>query len=504
MLLRLLLPILLTFAPGLDDEVLKEFKRYFKKYKDSPTRVEAILALEDTTDAGIPKALLPILKDPDGSVRRAAIRVLGKLKAEPQVTELLGALATESKPELKSGLLQAVELGTYSGAIPLVKPLLLDKEWEVRRDAISAWVALGPESAAEALLPLCEDAEVSVRCAAFDALAKLQAPGVLAPALGQLNADAWQLRASVIHALGEVRHRDSIGPLIQRMQVEQGRLIVDLGEALEKVTGRAFGPNLADWTRFWDRFEDRFEIPTEQELMQARAARAKSKAQYNPGDASTTAFGGVESPSRSILFVIDVSGSMEQEIADRERYEGGAYDDLSRMGIVKTELIRTVQGLEPFVKFNIISFATKVKPWKDDLVKANPLNKSSAESFVEKLVAIGGNSKTRLAGAGFTGSANMAAGKTNTYAAMLHALGVSGEKRRKLSHDGEVDTIFFLSDGRPSTGKYIEVSDILREIKRENELRRIVIHTLGIGDFEKGFMKQLAADNQGIFVDLGK
>ena len=37
-------------APALagDDEIVKEFKRYFKKYKDTPTRVEAVLALEGT------------------------------------------------------------------------------------------------------------------------------------------------------------------------------------------------------------------------------------------------------------------------------------------------------------------------------------------------------------------------------------------------------------------------------------------------------------------------
>lgn len=502
--LRLLLLCLLTLSPALDDGVLKEFKRYFKKYKDSATRVEAILALEDTEDPGVPKVLIPILKDADGEVQRAAIRVLGTLHAEPQVAAFLGLLQKESKPELKSGMLRAVTLGAYPSAAPLLPPLLADSDWRVRRDAIAALLRVSPEQAAAALLPLCSDAETVVRCAAFDGLGELRAKEVLVPAWAQLNADEWQLRASVIGALARVRHRDSIGPLIERMGMEEGRLRVDVGRALEEITGKVYGRKLGEWKRFWDRYSSRFQIPTDEELAKTREARAKARAQYAAQGERSTSFGGVDTPSRSILFVIDVSGSMEQEISERERYEGGGYDDFSRMGIVKTELIRTIQNLEPYVKFNVISFATKVKPWKKDLVKANPLNKSSAESFVSRLVAIGGNSKTRLAGAGFTGTANMAAGKTNTFGALMYALGVPTGKRKKAAYDGEVDTIFFLSDGRPSTGKYIEISDILREVKRENEFRKIVIHTLGIGDFEKSFMKQLAIDHGGIFVDLGK
>jgi hypothetical protein len=42
------------------------------------------------------------------------------------------------------------------------------------------------------------------------------------------------------------------------------------------------------------------------------------------------------------------------------------------------------------------------------------------------------------------------------------------------------------------------------EIKTANELRKIVIHTIAIGEFQKDFMKRLAEDNGGVFVDLGR
>jgi hypothetical protein len=68
----------------------------------------------------------------------------------------------------------------------------------------------------------------------------------------------------------------------------------------------------------------------------------------------------------------------------------------------------------------------------------------------------------------------------------------------------EVDTVFFLSDGRPSWGKHIDTEDILREVRAVNELRKVVIHTIAIGEFHKAFMKRLAVENGGVFVDLGR
>ena len=67
-----------------------------------------------------------------------------------------------------------------------------------------------------------------------------------------------------------------------------------------------------------------------------------------------------------------------------------------------------------------------------------------------------------------------------------------------------VDTIFFLSDGRPTVGDLIDPADILAEVRAANDLRKVVIHTLAIGEFQRGFMVDMAKENGGIFVDLGR
>ena len=175
------------------------------------------------------------------------------------------------------------------------------------------------------------------------------------------------------------------------------------------------------------------------------------------------------------------------------------------MDIVKTELTSTIESLEPHVNFGIIAFATDMKRWKKKLVPANVINRESALDFVKRLEPLGGNSKSDLAQAGLGISADLSAGKTNTYGALSLALGIDdGGRRSKKDYLGEVDTIFFLSDGRPTHGKYIEPKEIGERITEANLLRKIVLHTIAIGNFDKQFMKGLAGKNGGVFVDLGK
>lgn len=501
-----------------DVEVVKEFRKYFKKYKDTPTRVEAVLALETNESPLVVEALVEIVDGAEPDVQRAAVRVLSKFQTRPPVDALLAELESNKRESVRLVLLEATAAGAYGGSAPIVATLLTDKSWTVRRaavDALSRAAAAPPpateEGAAPApaeavdvparILPLCADPEPAVRCAALDALALLKSPAVVEPARAALVDPVWQVRASAVAALGVVRRRESIEPLLERMAVEEGRLVADIGRALEEITGRGFGQRLESWQQFWATFRDRFQIPSDEELAKLREAQAKSREKYSPPGA--VSYHGIESPSRRILFVIDVSGSMESEVVEKERFASGGYPSMLRIDIVKTELLRTIENLEAYVEFNVLAFATEVKSWKKTLVPANVLSKSAALEWVGRLESIGGSSKEELARAGLVGSANLEAGKTNTYAALMAALGVEpGAKRDEYSV--AVDTIFFLSDGRPSHGDYVDTKDILREVRTANSVRKVVIHTIALGEFEKDFMRELAAENGGVFVDLGR
>jgi hypothetical protein len=66
----------------------------------------------------------------------------------------------------------------------------------------------------------------------------------------------------------------------------------------------------------------------------------------------------------------------------------------------------------------------------------------------------------------------------------------------------DAEAIFFLSDGAPTTGKYIAPVDIINVISLGNRSRRESIYTIGIAPGlpdspMEWFMKTLAAQNLG-------
>ncbi|MDP6955625.1 MAG: HEAT repeat domain-containing protein, partial [Planctomycetota bacterium] len=475
------------------DNLVGEFIKYFKKYEDSATRVEAILALEDVEDAGVVRVLVPVLKLEDKDVVQAAVRVLSGFKTSEPIEAFLVALEEEKKEPTRLGLLRALAAGRYGGADKSLEKCLKDRRsWRVRRAGVLALAAGPSEGAAELIVKLAGDREPAVRCAVLDSLAERGSGLVLEPAAAGLDDAVWQVRASAISALARVRRTNSVPLLIAQMAREEGRLAADVAAALESLTGRAFGQRRELWERFWETYKERYEIPTDEELAKLLAAKKARAEEYSPPGA--VSYHGISTPSRSILFVIDVSGSMENMVVEREKFAEGGYPSMQRLDIVKTELARTIERLEPYVKFNVIAFATKIEHWKKRQQKANALGRSSAADWVRNLEAIGGNSKETYSAVGLAGAANLEGGKTNTYGALMAALGIDPDPKSPRTGDYqiELDTIFFLSDGRPSTGQYIDSADILREFTAANATCKVVLHTIAIGEFRKQFMKDLA------------
>jgi len=503
----------LAQAQKSEDSPLALFKKYFGQYKDTLSRVEAVLTLENVEDPGVFELLYPKLGDKtvEADLVKAVVRVFVSFKTETQRKQVFETLKTEKAESGKVSLLQVITRGKWqdtSGVLPL---LLADKSWEVRRHTLHALLAGGDASVAEKVAAMCDDSNDAVRFEALDALTGFKSPLVVPKAIAALNSDSRQVRQSAFRALTLVRHKSAVEPLILRMSKEEGVLILDLAEALANLTGKEFGPKPEEWTKWWaEQSKDTYEIPTPEGIAYLRSKRTAKSGSGSGWEIPKSKVGGefmhIVTPSRQMIFVIDCSGSMEALVTEKERFEAGNYPDYSRMEIVKTELMRTIDRLEPFVKFNIIAFATKVKPWKDKLQQASITVKSSAKDWVKSLSALGGASKEDLAFVGLTAAAGLDEGKTNTYGALKLALGVNDVRTADASYTKvEPDTVFFLSDGRPTIGDYVDIDDILREIKSLNELRRVVIHTIAIGEFQKDFMQRLAEQNgPGVFVDLGK
>lgn len=505
------LSLLLCLLPAQQDDTVREFKRYFRKYKETWERVEAVLALEGIDEPAVARVLAPVLEDKDPDVARAAQRVLAQLGTVPARQPLM-LILDEGKEHLQmAGILRAAGDGRWQEAVPFARELLQEKDDLLRLCAAEAVGLLGDAEADPDLDALVrEDKNAMVRVAAVDALTRLRSAS--APAALTLALDDPELPVQTAACLGlrSVRTRDAIPALIRLLEGGKGRLVADIPETLYEITDLHFGSTPSRWRDWWNQAADDYVIFTDAELAKRRAARAVVAAEYHPPVSAS--FLGVETPSTQVLFVIDISGSMEEEILEREPFLERGITEFSKLEVVKTELRRTIANLGPNVHFNILAFASKVETWKRGLRKANVLNKSSADSFIRKLEPLGGASRSGMAAAGLGGSAALGEGRTNTYAALITALGgeVDEKKGRAITPgpaekpESDLDTVFFLSDGRPSVGKYVDPDEIRERVRDLNRYRRVVIHTIAIGEFQKDFMEMLARENGGVFVDLGR
>ena len=492
----------------ISDQIL-EFKKYYKPQRTVHEKVEAIHVLDKLDKASAAELLLEATADPQFPVRQAAFEVLGGYRSA-EVTEFLRRVAGEekgAKPGRRAGAFEALGRIGDAGAAPILIKALEASDFEMKRAAAVALGRIGAPAAVAPLAKFLEKAEPPLQTAALDALAAIGKPdGCLAAVLPLLESPEWQVRSSAIQCLGRLRVKEAIEPLIERLKKDEGRLREEAMFALQKTTGFEYEDDAGQWQRWWDNVKATFTVPTDAEMAKRKAAKASANQIY-ANDKKTIDFAGVKTKSRHLLFVIDISGSMEDLIAEPKNFKlkDRAYRSFIKIEIVKDELCRTVDGLEPNVRFDILTFATDYKFWKGALIAANIVNKAAAKDFIQRLQPIGGASQNFKAKSGLSGAAGLAGGKTNTYGALMAAFDAgnqtAGYDKR---YSSDLDTMFFLSDGVPSTGDYVEKDDILAEIRRVNSLRKIVINTIAIGEMDQALMVQLAEQNGGTFVFLGK
>ncbi|MCK5940393.1 MAG: HEAT repeat domain-containing protein [Planctomycetes bacterium] len=519
--LLFLLPFLLVtaFLPAQADlegrlDAVKEFNRYFRKAKEEALQVEAVMTLEGNECVPAAESLIKLLSHKSEAVQDAALTVLASYRDPATFQAWIDELPKEKDNKSAALTIKLLGRSEIKSAVPAIEEFAANArklDGATKYEIARALTAIGDPGKSGLLGTFVDDEDAPVRMAAADAIAKLEVKE-LAPAVTKLvKDDHWQVQSAAIEAVATLRPQAAVQPLIDVMR-ESGRLRTECADALFRITALDFGVDPERWQQQWDKLMsiDGWRIPTDEEMAQKAASRKKYDAFYGKKE-ETNAFAGIPTTSTNVLFVIDVSGSMDDLVIEVDKFR--EYKDRKRFTIVQTELLNTIETLSKDTNFNIVAFATDVKPWKKRLVPANVVNRDSAMQFVKRLKPIGGSEAQELAASGLGGSANLSAGKTNTLKALMYGFGIDPEKPKKAGpvtgYDKTaikrpLDTIYFLSDGRPSAGKLIEPLEILAEIRKHNELFRIVIHTIAIGDFQKNFLEQLARENGGVFVDLGR
>lgn len=240
-------------------------------------------------------------------------------------------------------------------------------------------------------------------------------------------------------------------------------MLVRFADALFQLSGQPFRTSPRAWQAWWKDEGEAFEPIEFEQLAALQLAEERRRL------AQTTranSFFGIRVISHRVIFVLDVSGSMEERL--RTKYLGEEGD--TRIAFAKRELIAAIERLEKGTFFNLITFSQGVDSWTPSgMALSSPENLKSAVAFADKVLAGGG---------------------TNLFGALRAAFS-----------DPEVDTIFVLSDGEPSVGAMTQPWEIRNEVATWNEARGVVIHAISVGG-KLRILEWLAEDSGGSFTQV--
>lgn len=344
-----------------------------------------------------------------------------------------------------------------------------DGDWACRVFWVRALAAAPVAEASRLLMVRLEDERDNrVLPVLIDGLADQAGASAVGVLLPWLSDERWQIRATTIAALGRIRSPEAIEPLVARLRQEDGRLRGDVADALKRITGQDLGLDPDRWQRWWEENRGKFEPPKADPDAPDGAPPPARPAK----EGDSVAFYGIRIVSKRILFVIDISGSMNQPAT------GGG--NRTKLEVAKNELERAILGLPEGAAFNIIFYHHEVSVWRRGMIEADGRDRRRAVEFVQ----------------GIEGDGN-----TNIHDALERAFHLVGMGATDKEYEVGADTIFFLSDGLPNRGKIVDPNGILAEVKRWNSLRRVKIHTVGVGpDHDAAFMRALAASSGGEYV----
>lgn len=291
------------------------------------------------------------------------------------------------------------------------------------------------------------------------------------PVIALLDSKEVPVAERAAAALAKIAVPEAIGPMVALLSRIDGQDRLRVAASLEILTGEQFGDNASMWRAWWQKDGAMFVASGKPLGAGQRSSNKKDEGRYY--------FGIPQQDSKSILYVIDCSGSMKAEIGWPGK--DGKEMKTTRIEACKLELVRALGLLQPTQRFGILWYNDLPHFWESQLQAASKDVVAKAQAFVDTLKP---------------------ASSTNIHDSLEQCFKLIGRGSHDKHYAIDIDTIFLLTDGSPTTtdGKPDSTEKILLGVRAWNPLQRVTLHCIAIGkDLNESFLRQLASENGGQF-----
>ncbi len=393
--------------------------------------------------------------------RVAALRLLG-MKGLPVFRSTLEAALRDRDPRVR---LAAAEALDYQRRPESMKPLLAAIQME-RHPVVS-----------QALVRLL----TTLLRTQGEKIEPVQRGLALEIALHQFGLSGWRTDMDLLGLVEAFPHKAAVPTLIKAL--DQAAAPTDpvlravnkraspmlrerAGSLLRAMTGALIAVDDAKgWREFWQREQDQIVVPTTLAKDRPQTTRAQ--------------FFGVPVTGGAIAFVIDTSGSMNDQVAGTTADADRRPRELTRLRAAKDQIVSAVQAMDPDATYSLWTFAERAHLWTSTPIRPTPQSTRSLVELLSRLRSHGG---------------------TNLYDGLAKSLQLADLKFGE-QNQTKIDELFVLSDGQPTTGEVRDSDGLLQIVREANKYAKVRIHTIFTGTGSGGdLLRRLAEENGGVFV----
>jgi hypothetical protein len=426
--------------------------------------------------------LAPGLRSPDPFVAGQVAEILGTRPCAEAREALEGALGKQRHEEVLAEICWALgQIASAESIKPLEKALGRHgrKSFRVGADATLALAACARQDGMRYLREGLSHKLAGVRMVSLAHMLELEPAEALGAALAQLGEKqqkGWELRVLVqvceVFRGPETREPHTgiytkvMEALVPRLAEEEGRAKHEIGRTLRSLTGQwDLTDDAATWKGWWNANRDTFK-PI------ARDRKAERAAEAGQSGETVTRYFGIPIYSLRMVFMLDLSGGMDRPI------RGKGTDSPQRLRVAKDELIATLKDLNEKTKLNIVFFASQYFWCSPGLLPVKRAFQKLA-GFIEQQEI----------------PSKVHQNRGNIYDPLVEAMELP-----------EVDTIYLLSEGNPTEGRFIDRGRFVRHMLRVQRFTKTEVNAFFIGSAKSAisYMKAIAEPTNGQFYDIAE
>jgi HEAT repeat protein len=338
------------------------------------------------------------------------------------------------------------------------------------------------ERSIPALVALLQHRDSRVRAAVLRSLIPFAKQKIVRDAVRpQGEHPHWAVRLGVFQVMAGAPFMEAVEYLARAAGRETGELALTLDSYLEQLTGESFAQKPQHWP-WWLK-------QNEKALRDGSYVRQSGSRQETGETRSVATFFRIPIDSRRLVFAIDFSGSMSDDLALKDTHINRIREKYglpqTRLGYAKSELIHAIHNLPDGTEFNIIGYNNVARALSSRLMTASDSTRGRAIRWVRKAEA---------------------EYMTNIWDALRTAFKDYFSTSGGLPRFKDLpDTIIFLTDGNATRGRFRETRELVDLVRVWNWPVDLVIHCVGIGaNQDRDLLATMASETGGFYVDLDK